>query len=129
MQAPGGDTACRDALVARLRGHAEHVVAINDSPGFIAQRILLMIANLGCEMAQLGIATPEDIDRAMTLGLNYPQGPLQIADAIGGRRALDGLAAIQAITGDDRYRPSLWLRRRGLLDLPMATPDSGPAAG
>ena len=40
-----------------------------------------------------------------------------------------GRAAIQAITGDDRYRPSLWLRRRGLLDLPMATPDSGPAAG
>ncbi len=124
MQAPGGDLRCRDALVARLRSATRHVVAINDSPGFVAQRIQLMIANLGCEMAQLGIAAPEDIDRAMTLGLNYPLGPLQLTDSIGQSRALQGLTALQAITGDDRYRPSLWLRRRAQLGLPTATPDA-----
>lgn len=124
MQAPGGDLRCRDTVVARLATTAGHVVAINDSPGFIAQRIQLMIANLGCEMAQLGIAVPEDIDRAMTLGLNYPQGPLQLADSIGPLRALQGLTALQEITGDDRYRPSLWLRRRAQLGLPTATLDA-----
>lgn len=124
MHAPGADLAVRDAVVARLRTGERTVVAINDSPGFIAQRILMMIANLGCEMAQAGIASPADIDRAMMLGLNYPQGPLELADALGPRRVFDGIATLQAITGDDRYRPSLWLRRRALLGLSALTADT-----
>jgi 3-hydroxybutyryl-CoA dehydrogenase len=80
-----------------------------------------MIANLGCEMAQIGIAAPGDVDTAMTLGLNYPQGPLAMADAMGVRETHAVLERLQAITGDDRYRPSQWLRRRALLGLSALT--------
>ena len=122
MTAPGADLDLRDAVAARLAQSGAKVTAIKDSPGFIAQRILAMIANLGCEMAQIGVASPDDIDLAMTLGLNYPSGPLELADQVGVRRTLAILERLQAITGEDRYRPSLWLRRRALLDLSARTP-------
>jgi 3-hydroxybutyryl-CoA dehydrogenase len=92
---------------------------IADSPGFVVQRILAMIANLGCEMAQTGVGTPEDIDLAMRLALNYPLGPLEFADAIGPKKIHSILTAMQSVTGSDRYRPSLWLRRRALLARPI----------
>jgi 3-hydroxybutyryl-CoA dehydrogenase len=81
-----------------------------------------MIANLGCEMAQIGLATPQDIDTAMTLGLNYPEGPLALCQRLGPARVLAILEAMQRQTGDDRYRPSLWLRRRAMLGLDIRTP-------
>lgn len=123
MTAPGADPAKRDAVIARLLQAGHKVTAIKDSPGFVAQRILAMVANLGCEMAQIGIASPEDIDRAMTLGLNYPVGPLALADRLGPKAVFEILGRLQAATGDDRYRPSQWLRRRALLGLPAQTPD------
>jgi 3-hydroxybutyryl-CoA dehydrogenase len=123
MTAPGVDAAVRDAVIARLARGGAAVTAIHDSPGFIAQRIRAMVANLGCEMAQIGLAAPADIDTAMTLGLNYPQGPLQLADAMGPATVLAILGRLQEITGDDRYRPSQWLRRRALLGLSTAEPD------
>jgi 3-hydroxybutyryl-CoA dehydrogenase len=123
MQAPGADAGIGSAVAARLAQTGAAVTAIKDSPGFIAQRIRAMVANLGCEMAQIGVATPDDIDTAMTLGLNYPQGPLEMAAEMGVRDTLEILTNLQAITGDDRYRPSQWLRRRALLDLAIHTPD------
>lgn len=123
MTPPGGDPAILAGVAARLARSGAKITAIKDSPGFIAQRIRAMVANLGCEMAQIGLASPEDIDTAMTLGLNYPQGPLALADAMGPRNALSVLERLQAITGDDRYRPSLWLRRRALLGLAATTPE------
>jgi 3-hydroxybutyryl-CoA dehydrogenase len=123
MMAPSGRRLVRDSVSTLLISGGTKVTAINDSPGFIGQRIRAMIANLGCEMAQQRIATPADIDTAMTLGLNYPQGPLAMADDLGVRMVFTVLTRLQAITGDDRYRPSQWLRRRALLGLPAATPD------
>ena len=123
MTAPGAEPAVLDAVVARLAESGARVTAIHDSPGFVAQRLLAMIGNLGAEMAQIGIASPEDIDTAMTLGLNYPQGPLALVDSLGAARVLAILENIQAITGEERYRPSQWLRRRALLQLPITTPD------
>ena len=100
------------------------VAVIKDSPGFIAPRLVAMIANLGCEVAQIGVADkPEDIDTAMRLAQNYPHGPLEWADKIGPATIHSMLQQLQAITGSDRYRPSLWLRRRALLNLPIRTPD------
>jgi 3-hydroxybutyryl-CoA dehydrogenase len=74
-----------------------------------------MIANLGCELAQIGVATPADIDLAMKLAQNYPRGPLEWADWLGVAKVHEIMRQLQAITGSDRYRPSLWLRRRALL--------------
>ncbi|MBM3509605.1 MAG: 3-hydroxyacyl-CoA dehydrogenase [Alphaproteobacteria bacterium] len=122
MTAPGADLGLRDRVIARIATTGAAVTAIADSPGFVAQRIRAAVANLGCEMAQIGIAAPADIDLAMRLGLNYPLGPLEIADAMGPKTVLAILERLQAITGDDRYRPSQWLRRRALLGLAARHP-------
>lgn len=117
MVPPGGDPACRDRVAAWLLAAGVEPEVIQDSPGFIAQRIQAMVVNLGAEIAQAGLAAPADIDRAVKLGLNYPNGPLELADHMGPGRVYDMLVRLQQITGDDRYRPSLWLRRRALLGL------------
>jgi 3-hydroxybutyryl-CoA dehydrogenase len=128
MQAPGAGAGTASAVAARLAQTGAAITVIKDSPGFIAQRIRAMVANLGCEMAQIDVAAPQDIDTAMKLGLNYPQGPLELATEIGIRDTLEILTNLQAITGDDRYRPSQWLRRRALLDLPIHTPDAAASS-
>ena len=123
MMAPSGDAASGEAVAALLAAAGRAVTRIKDSPGFIAQRITAMVANIGCEMAQMGLASPADIDKAMQLGLNYPLGPLGFADKMGVRTTYEIMRQLFEITGSDRYRPSLWLRRRALLGLPAATPE------
>jgi 3-hydroxybutyryl-CoA dehydrogenase len=99
------------------------VAIIRDCPGFVAQRIVACIANLGCEMAQIGVGSPADIDVALRLGLNYPLGSLEMAEWLGVGTTFRVMANLQATTGSDRYRPSQWLRRRALLGRPIHTPD------
>ncbi|MEM7747039.1 MAG: 3-hydroxyacyl-CoA dehydrogenase [Pseudomonadota bacterium] len=122
MTAPGADAAVRDAAAAAITATGRAVTAIKDSPGFVAQRMSAMIANLGCYMAEVALATPDDIDLAMKLGLNYPLGPLELAADLEPRRCLQILDRLHAITGEDRYRPTMWLKRRALLGLPVHTP-------
>jgi 3-hydroxybutyryl-CoA dehydrogenase len=81
--------------------------------------MIAMIVNIACEIAQRGIARAEEIDLAIRLGLGYPAGPLELGDRIGPGRILKILETIEAITGDPRYRPSLWLRRRAMLGLSL----------
>lgn len=116
MAPPGADQVLNDVR-AWLEDGGYLVVVISDTPGFVAQRILAMIANLGCEIAQMRLAVPDDIDRAMELGLNYPEGPLALADRLGLSDVHRTLSNLQAVTGSDRYRPSLWLRQRFMLGL------------
>lgn len=116
MAAPGADGQLVRSVGALFSGR-RNVTLIGDSPGFIGQRMAAMVANLGCEMAQGGVASVEDIDCAMRLGLNYPLGPLEMADALGVKTIYLVLQQLQALTGDDRYRPSQWLRRRAQLGL------------
>jgi 3-hydroxybutyryl-CoA dehydrogenase len=82
------------------------------------------VVNVGCDIVQQGIATPEDLDRAVTLGLAYPKGPLAMGDAIGGAKMLTILEAMHALYQDPRYRPSPWLRRRARLGVSLLTPES-----
>jgi 3-hydroxybutyryl-CoA dehydrogenase len=123
MMPTNGDHQVRDAAAAMFAKAGTKVTVIKDSPGFIAQRMVSMIANLGCEMAMIGIASAADVDTAMTLGLNYPRGPLALADWLGVKECHEILVQLQAITGDDRYRPSQWLRRRALLGMSATTPE------
>lgn len=99
------------------------VEVINDSPGFISQRVVAGIVNLGCEITQRGIATPVTLDRAVQLALGYPLGPLAFGEHYGAARILTILQGLQACYGEARYRPSPWLRRRVQLDLPLHSPD------
>jgi 3-hydroxybutyryl-CoA dehydrogenase len=80
-----------------------------------------MIVNIGCDIAQQGIASPEDIDNAVQLGLGYPKGPLAFGDALGPQRILAILDAMSAYTRDPRYRPSPWLIRRARLGISLRT--------
>lgn len=123
MAAPGANDDIVNSVIAALKKVTNKVTRIKDSPGFVAQRMRAMIANLGCEMAQIGIASPEDIDKGMKLGLNYPLGSVELAETLGVKNTYEILQKIQEITGEERYRPSQWLRRRALLDLPIHTAD------
>lgn len=122
MSAPGGCEA-KNRVANCLRSHGYKVEVIKDSPGFIMQRILAMVANLGCELAQIGVGAPKDIDTAMKLAQNYPKGPLEWADHLGLSTVHQILSHLQSITGSDRYRPSLWLRRRAMLNLSSKASD------
>jgi 3-hydroxybutyryl-CoA dehydrogenase len=77
----------------------------------IVDRILAMLVNEAVEAVQLRIASPADIERAMTKGVNYPKGLLAWGDELGAGTVLATLEALQAEYGEDRYRPSPLLRR------------------
>ncbi|MGP5338812.1 3-hydroxyacyl-CoA dehydrogenase [Psychrobacter maritimus] len=94
---------------------------ITESTGFVAQRVIAMVINLGCDIAMQGIATPKDIDNAVKLGLGYPYGPISWGDELGAQRILLILEHIYGLTGDPRYRPSPWLQRRATLGVSLFT--------
>ncbi|MVW78560.1 3-hydroxyacyl-CoA dehydrogenase [Bordetella sp. 02P26C-1] len=119
MLSPATQAEWRDAAHALLAGDGAPITVIQDSAGFVAQRMVAAIVNVAAEIAQQGIATPSDIDRAVTLGLGYPAGPLAMGNALGGERILEILRNLQRVTGDMRYRPSLWLQRRVQLGLSL----------
>ena len=116
------------ALVKRALGllgaDGVAVDAVSDSAGLVAQRVVAHIVNIACEIAQQGIASPVDIDRAVTLGLGYPHGPLAWGDALGLGTVLTILENLQAASGDPRYRPTPWLRRRAALGLSLLTQET-----
>ncbi len=122
MGTPVTSTPCLDTVHAALAKAGLRVTRIADSPGFIAQRIVANVVNTACEIAQQGIAAPSDLDEGVRLALGYPEGPLSLGDRVGARRVLHILERLQALTGDMRYRPSLWLRRRALLGLRLSQP-------
>ncbi len=123
MTTPVTRPAMRDAAHALLASDGVPVSVIHDSPGFVAQRVIAHIVNIGCDIVQQRICTPEDLDRAVALGLGYPKGPLAWGDAIGPRRILAILEALQAFYGDPRYRPSPWLKRRAQLGVSLLHPE------
>ncbi|MDI1346832.1 MAG: 3-hydroxyacyl-CoA dehydrogenase [Pseudolabrys sp.] len=123
MKNPLTTPAAFGAAVAALQATGAPVTAINDSTGFVVQRLLAMIVNVGCRIAELRVAAPTDIDSGVELGLNYPKGPLAFGDFLGPARVLAVLDAMQAATHDPKYRATAWLRRRAMLGVSLYTPD------
>ena len=124
MLSPLTDAAARDAAHGLLAGDKARVSVLRDSAGLVAQRVVATIVNIACDIAQQGIAAPDDIDRAVTLGLGYPQGPLAWGDKLGAQTVLAVLANMLALSGDPRYRASPWLRRRAALGVSLLTPEA-----
>lgn len=86
-------------------------VEVNDSPGFVSNRILLPMINEAVYTLYEGVATPEAIDEVMKLGMNHPMGPLALADLIGLDTCLSIMEVLHEGLGDTKYRPCPLLRR------------------
>jgi 3-hydroxybutyryl-CoA dehydrogenase len=123
MATPATSAASRAAAHGLFAADGIAVSVIRDSPGLVTQRVVATIVNIACDIAQQRIASPADIDRAVVLGLGYPHGPLAWGDRLGPSTVLEILQNLLAATGDPRYRPSPWLRRRAVLGLSLATED------
>jgi 3-hydroxybutyryl-CoA dehydrogenase len=89
----------------------ESVVVKKDTPGFIVNRILLPALNEAVFLVAEGIADPEDIDKAITLGLNWPMGPLKLIDYVGADTHLFITDVMVNESGDPKFRPSSLLKR------------------
>jgi 3-hydroxybutyryl-CoA dehydrogenase len=89
----------------------KETIRVKDSAGLTFPRILSLIINEAARSLEEGVATAEEIDVAMRLGVNYPQGPLRWADQIGLDEVLAVLEGLQRETGDDRYRAAPLLKK------------------
>ena len=96
----------------------ETVLCKKDSPGFIVNRILVPALNEAVFLVQEGVADPEDIDKAVKLGLNWPMGPLQLLDYVGLDTTFNITQVFMGEFQDSKYRPAPLLRemvRAGML--------------
>jgi 3-hydroxybutyryl-CoA dehydrogenase len=84
---------------------AKEVVVIKESPGFITSRINAMIGNEAFYMLQEGVASPQDIDKALKLGLNHPMGPFEMVDLVGLDTRLHILEYLHKTLGE-KFRPA-----------------------
>jgi len=123
MTTPVTEPAIRAAAHGLFAADGVPVSVIHDCPGYIAPRVVAQVVNVACDIAQQRIATPDDIDRAVTLGLGYRKGPLAMGDEMGPARVLEMLLSLQSFYGDPRYRPSPWLARRARLGVSLSTPE------
>ncbi len=89
----------------------ETVICKKDSPGFIVNRILVPALNEATLLVNEGVADPEDIDKAITLGLNWPMGPLKLLDYVGLDTTLNISEVFMEEFQDGKYRPSPLLRQ------------------
>ncbi len=86
-------------------------VAVNDSPGFVSNRVLIPMINEAIYCVYEGVATPEAVDNVMKLGMNHPMGPLALADLIGLDTVLYILEVLYEGFADSKYRPCPLLRK------------------
>lgn len=132
------ETLAAAAEVGRRMG--KEVVVIRESPGFITSRINAMIGNEAFYMLQEGIASAEDIDKALKLGLNHPMGPFELVDLVGLDTRLHILEYLHKSLGE-KFRPAPLLVQhvkagrlgrkagRGVFDYPDARKSGEKTAG
>ena len=118
----------------------KEVVVIKESPGFVTSRINAMIGNEAFYMLQEGIASAQDIDKALKLGLNHPMGPFELVDLVGLDTRLHILEYLHRTLGE-KFRPAPLLVQyvkagrlgrksgRGVYEYPKEAEESAPADG
>ena len=86
-------------------------VEVNEAPGFVVNKILIPMINEACDLVYTGVASVEDIDKAMQLGANHPMGPLALGDLVGLDVCLAIMDTLYNETHDPKYRASLLMRK------------------
>ena len=80
-------------------------IEVNDSPGFVSNRVLMPLINEAAFTVMEGVATAEAVDQVFQLGMAHPMGPLTLADFIGLDVCLDIMRVLEDGLGDPKYRP------------------------
>lgn len=97
-----------DETISKIKEVAKRlkkeVVEVNEFPGFVTSRMNCLIGNEAMYLLMEGVASAEDIDKAMKLGLNHPMGPLELADLVGLDTRLRNMEYLHATLGE-KYRP------------------------
>ena len=96
------------ALTAKM---GRESILVNDTPGFATSRLIGVLQNEAIHALAEGVASAEDIDKGMRLGMNHPMGPLQLADFVGLDTLLHVMENLYTEYGDPKYRPPLLLRQ------------------
>ena len=107
-----------DYIYNLTREIGKEPVEVAEAPGFVVNKILIPMINEAAGLLETGVASAEDIDKAMMLGANHPMGPLALGDLVGLDVCLAIMETLYNETGDPKYRPSLLMKkmvRGGLL--------------
>ncbi|MGS0498012.1 3-hydroxyacyl-CoA dehydrogenase family protein [Pseudoalteromonas mariniglutinosa] len=100
-----------DKLQVLTKALGKAPVVVQEAPGFVVNRMLIPMINEAVSILAEGVATAEDIDRAMKFGAHHPMGPLALADLIGNDVNLSIMETLYSETGDPKYRAHPLLRK------------------
>jgi 3-hydroxybutyryl-CoA dehydrogenase len=100
-----------DAALDFARRIGKEPIVVTDTPGFASSRLGVVLGLEAMRMVEQGVASPEDIDRAMELGYNHPMGPLRLSDLVGIDVRLGIAEYLHAELGGEQYRPPEIMRR------------------
>lgn len=96
---------------ALLRAMGKEAIVVNDMPGFVSNRVLMLTINEAIFLVQDGVAPAEDVDRLFKTCFGHKMGPLETADLIGLDTILYSLEVLYESYNDDKYRPSPLLKK------------------
>lgn len=103
--------ATRDAAVAFARRLGKEPIVVKDAPGFASSRLGIVLGMEAIRMVEQGVASPEDIDKAMELGYRHPMGPLRLTDLVGLDVRLSIAEYLHKTLGSEAFAPPELLRR------------------
>jgi len=103
------DARARGVEFARVLG--KEPIVVKDAPGFASSRLGIVLGMEAIRMVEQGVASPEDIDRAMELGYRHPMGPLKLTDLVGLDVRLGIAEYLHETLGTDAFRPPALLRQ------------------
>lgn len=111
VRTPFTSQECLEKAKAFIESLGKTPVLVEESPGFVVNRLLIPMMNEAVFLLAEGVASAEDIDTAMCLGANHPMGPLALADLVGLDICLAIMETLHRELGEDKYRPAPLLRK------------------
>jgi 3-hydroxybutyryl-CoA dehydrogenase len=108
---PGTSEGSRADALAIVRALGKEPIVVQDSPGFASSRLGVVLGLEAIRMVEQGVASPEDIDKAMELGYNHPMGPLRLTDLVGLDVRLRIAEYLYSTLGGAQYEPPALMRQ------------------